>query len=133
MTMTGKILKTYYAATALFLVLDYGFGISVRATFLDGLPVAKAAYYGACLACLALMAWRPAWTPAIATVESLVVLVALILSMGLRTLIVTDQMIETGAGVPTLRELLNFMIAGSIAWIGWQQGLRALARGRLSG
>ena len=131
--MSGTILRAYYAATALFLVLDYGFGISVRVSFLDALPAVKAAYYAACFACFALMAWRPAWAPAISTVESLVVLIALILNMGVRTLVVTDRMIETGTGILTTRELLNFLIAGGIAWIGWQQGIRALDRGRRQG
>jgi hypothetical protein len=131
--MTGTILRAYYAATALFLVLDYGFGISVRAAFLDGLPAVKAAYYAACFACLALMAWRPSWAPVISTAESLVVLVALILSMGVRILVLTDRMIETGTGIVTLPELLNFLIAGAIAWLGWQRGIGALTRGRAAG
>lgn len=131
--MSGTILRAYYAATALFLVLDYGFGISVRAAFLDGLPAVKVAYYAACLACFALMVWRPAWAPVISTVESLVVLVGLILGMGVRTLVVTDRMIETGAGIVTLPELLNFLIVGAIAWIGWQRGIRALVSGRAAG
>ena len=130
--MTARTLRAYYAATALFLLLDYGFGISVRVAFLDGLPTVKATYYAACFGCFALMAWRPAWAPVIATAESLVVLVALILDMGVRTLVVTDQMIETGAGIVTPPELVNFLIAGGIAWIGWQRGIRALARGRES-
>jgi hypothetical protein len=131
--MTTRILSAYYAATALFLLLDYGFGISVRVAFLDGLPAIKAVYYAACLVCFALMAWRPAWASLIATMESLVVLVALILDMGVRAMVVTDQMIETGAGIVTPHELVNFLIAGAIAWIGWQRGMRELTRGAGSG
>ena len=122
----GRLLVLYYAATAVFLLLDYVVGLNVRLAFLDAWPLGRAAYYGFCFLCLTLMIWRPAWTTLIGAFESLVTLVALILSMAIRTLVVTDHMIETGTGFVTVEEVLNFMLAGSIAYLSWVRGLRQL-------
>ena len=123
---TSRILVLYYAATAVFLLLDYLAGLNVRLAFLDAWPMARAAYYGICFLCLALMMWRPAWTTFVSAFESLVTLVALIISMALRTLVVTDQMIETGAGFVTIEEIINFMLSGGIAYLAWIKGMSRL-------
>lgn len=123
---SSKIVVLYYAATVVFLLLDYALGINVRLAFLDALPVARAAYYGVCFACLALMAWRPAWTILIAAFESLVTLSALIVGMGVRVLTVTDQVLETGVGYVTMHEIYNFMISGGIAYVAWVRGINRL-------
>ncbi len=123
-----KVLVLYYAATLVFLVLDYAVGINVRLAFLDSLPMARAAYYGACFACLALMLWRPAWTVLISALESLVTMVALIFAMAVKTMLVTDAMIETGTGYVSTEEIFNFLISGSAAYFAWVRGMNALKR-----
>lgn len=88
--------------------------------------MARAAYYGVCFTCLGLMLWRPAWTALISAFESLVTLSALIISMGMRTLLVTDRVLETGAGLVTMPEIYNFLISGSVAYIAWVKGINRL-------
>ncbi len=112
----------------MFLLLDYVVGLNVRLAFLETWPLWRAAYYGFCFLCLALMIWRPAWTTLIGSFESLVTLVALIFSMAIRTLVVTDQMIETGTGYVTVEEVTNFMLAGGIAYLAWVRGINQLRR-----
>ena len=124
--MPQKILVVYYAATALFLSLDFGLDINVRVAFLDTTPGIRVVYYGVLFVCLALMLWRPAWTTVIGAVESLATLVALIINMALRTMIVTDAMLETGVGFVTMPEILNFLIAGGAAYVSFMRGLDAL-------
>ena len=126
MTPRG-ILLVYYAGTALFLVLDYVLGLNVRLAFLDTQPLGKALYYGVLLACLVAVILRPGWALAIGAVESLVTLVGLIFNMALRSMIVTDAMIETGAGVVTPEEIVNFLLAGGVAYASWTRGMQALA------
>ena len=126
---SSRILLAYYAATAAFLLLDVVWGFNVRLAFLETVPVARAAYYGVCFTCLGLMLWRPAWTVLIGAFESLVTLSALIISMGMRTLLLTDQMLETGTGYITLAEIYNFLIAGSMAYVAWVKGLNSLRNG----
>ena len=121
-----RILPWYYAATAVFLLLDYVAGVNVRVAFLETLPGARAAYYAICFACLALMIWRPAWTTLIATFESLVTLVALIFSMAVRVMIPIDVIFDENASFVTSQEVVNFVISGSMAYIAWIKGLKVL-------
>ena len=125
---THRILSVYYAATLLFLLLDYAGGINLRVAFLDGYPGPKAGYYAVCCGLFLATLWRPAWSVAIATLESLVVLIGLIVSTALRVLVVTDTMLETGAGFVTLPQLVNFVISGTIAYAAWIRGSHELRR-----
>ncbi|MGI9249491.1 MAG: hypothetical protein ACR2QI_10770, partial [Woeseiaceae bacterium] len=118
----------YYAATAVFVVLDFALGFNIRLASLETLPMARVAYYGVCFACLALMIWRPAWTVLISAFESLVTLSALIISMGMRTLLVTDRVLESGTGYITMPEIYNFMISGGVAYIAWVKGINRLKK-----
>ena len=116
----------YYAATILFLLLDFVLGVNVRVAFLEPFPMARLAYYLVCFVLFALMLWRPGWALLIGTIESLVAVVALTFSMALRVMIVTDEMIETGVGFVTTEEIFNYLIVGGIAYFSWVQGLKAL-------
>ncbi len=61
--------------------------------------------------------------------ESLVTLLALIFTMAMRWILVTDLMLETGTDVVTRAEILNFLISGSAAYVAWARGLEELRRG----
>jgi len=122
----ANTLVLYYAATALFVVLDFALGFNVRLSFLEPYPAARMAYYGVCFLCLVLMIRRPAWTELIGAFESLLTLVALILSMGMRAIIVSDPMLEGTVDLVTLPEIINFLLAGGIAYIAWVKGIRRL-------
>lgn len=123
---SSKLLVLYYGATIVFLMLDYALGFNIRIAFLEPYPEARLAYYGVCFTCLALMLWRPAWTVLISAFESIVTLSALIIGMGMRTLLVTDQMLETGVGFVTMPEIYNFIISGSVAYLAWVRGMKHL-------
>jgi len=122
----NRPLTLYYAATALFLLFDYVFGINVRVAFLETLPAARSGYYLFCFVCLALIVWRPAWALFIGAFESLVAVIALTFGMAMRVLIPTAQMIESGAGLVTIEEVFNFVISGGIAYLAWIRGLNAI-------
>lgn len=125
---SNRILVLYYGATALFLMLDYLLGFNIRIAFLEAYPLARLAYYGVCFTCLALMLWRPAWTVLISAFESLVTLSALIVGTGMRVLMLTDRMLETGEGVITVPEIYNFLISGGIAYLAWIKGIGRVQR-----
>jgi len=126
--MIRNIWPVYYAATVLFLTLDYGFGINVRAAFLEDTPGLRVGYYAVLFACFMLMAWRPGWATVIGGLESLATLTALIVNMALRSMVVTDAMLETGAGFVNAQEVVNFMIVGGAAYISWHQGMHAISK-----
>ncbi len=121
-----KLLIVYYAATLLFMVFDYFFGINVRIAFLDSWPMARFAYYAVCFACLAIMIWRPGLQALVSAVESLTVIIALTLAMGVRVMVVSDDMLETGRNIVTAQEILNFFISGSVAYYAWFTAIRSL-------
>jgi hypothetical protein len=72
------------------------------------------------------MIWRPSWTVFIGTFESLVTLIALIFSMALRVLVLTDAIFDENASFVTMQEVINFIIAGSVAYLAWIRGLKEL-------
>ena len=119
-------LRLYYAATALFLLLDFVFNINVRVAFLEQWPGWRLFYYGLCFAIFAAIAWRPALAGLLGVAESLVTLVALILTMAVRVMVVPVDALETGYAAVTVEEIVNFLLSGGIAWFYWQRGMRAL-------
>ena len=121
-----RLLVFYYAATIVFLMLDYGFGVNVRVAALEAYPGVRAGYYLVILACFGVMLWRPSWATAIGVVESLATLVALIMNMALRSMIVTDAMLESGVGFVTMPEVVNFVIVGGAAYVSWVLGIKSL-------
>lgn len=125
-TAPRRVLQAYYAATIVFLLLDYGAGLNVRIAGLESFPQLKAGYYLVIFACFVLTLWRPAWSTAVGVIESLATLVTLIFSVALRSMLLTGEMSETGPGFASVAELLNFLIAGSIAWYAWQRGMTQL-------
>ena len=118
----------FFAATLVFLVLDYAAGLNVRLAFLESSPTARAAYYGICFLCLTLMLWQPAWTVLIGAFESLVTMVALIFAVAMKTLLVSDAMIEAGTGYVTMEQIVNFLISGSVADFAWIRGMDEIRR-----
>jgi len=121
-----NVLLSYYGATLVFLLLDVVFGLSIRIAFLDANNTFRMLYYGFCMLCFLVMIWKPALTVLVGAVESLITLLALIVVMGLRVMVPTDQMLESGTGIVTMPEVLNFVIAGSIAYIAWSGGMQEL-------
>jgi hypothetical protein len=122
----NRVLQAYYAATVVFLLLDYGLGLNLRIAALDGFPGLKAGYYLVIFACLGLMLWRPAWSTAIGVIESLATLITLIFSIALRSMLPGPQMLEIGEGFVGMTEIVNFVVCGSIAWYAWQRGMTHL-------
>ena len=121
-----RLLAWYYGATILFVVLDVALDVNIRVAFLEPWPAARMAYYGACFACLAATLSRPQWSAWIGTGESLVVLVGLIMSMAVRVMVPSDAIFEENARILTVQEILNFLLAGFIAYFAWIRGLRQL-------
>lgn len=121
-----SILLSYYGSTILFLLLDLVFHFSVRATFLDTSTGFRMLYYGFCMLCFLVMVWKPALTALIGAVESVLTLSALIIVMGLRVMVPADPTLETGASAVTAREIINFVLAGGIAYVAWGSSMQAL-------
>ena len=123
---TTPVFKLYYAATVIFVLLDYLLGINLRVAFLDAWAGWRAAYYLLCFACLVLIVWRPTLASLVTTTESLITLAALIISMGVRIFNIPDAALDGGGAVLSAEEIVNFAIAGGAAWLGWHRGSLAI-------
>ena len=124
-TETG-LLRAYYAATLLFVVLDYFLNVNVRLAFLETWPAMRALYYLLCFFCLVLMQWQPGFSPWIGAIESALSLSLLIIVMGVRVMTVSEEMLATGSGVVTVSEIINFLLVGGASWVAWTQAMAAL-------
>ncbi len=118
------LLLGYYAATVLFVLSDWLFGVNVRVAFLDESPGLRAAYYVLCAACfLGVLKW-PRFERVIAGVESTFALAALIIGMALRAMFPAGLSYD-GPFMPiTTAEIANFVIAGFFAYVSFWRGMR---------
>jgi hypothetical protein len=87
-------------------------------------------FYVVLFGCFALILWRPGWSNVVGLVESVVTLAALIINMALRSMMITHDVFATGGAPVTMAEVVNFLIAGSAAYVSYAQGLRWLASQR---
>ncbi len=117
----NRALGGYYLATAGFVVLDFGLGINVRLSFLGPYDGLRIMYYLACFLCLAVIIAKPAWTVAVTAVESLVTMVALILSTATRAMLP-----ESAGGVLGIEEMINFLVSGFAAYFSWTRSMTTL-------
>ena len=58
--------------------------------------------------------------------ESLVTLVALIFGMAVRVMIQNDAIFVKNVSIVTYQEIINFLISGSMAYLAWIKGFKAL-------
>lgn len=119
-----SLLFGYYAATVVFAVLDVGLDINVRLAFLENSPGWRTLYYLVCIACAALMQWRPDLSVFIGAAEGLVTIVALILSVAPRAMMVSADI----ARPIDVETMLNFLISGAFAYLSWWRGMAAFRR-----
>lgn len=124
----ARLLRIYYAATLLFVALDYFLHINIRLAFLEAWPAMRVLYYLLCFVCLGLILWRPGWGLWIGTIESLLALSMLIITMGVRVMTVSEQMLQTGSGLVSISEIMNFIIVGGAAWIAYMRGIQAIKK-----
>ena len=78
-------------------------------------------YYLVCFLCLAVIVVKPAWTVVVTAVESLVTMVALIISTATRVMLP-----EAAGGVPGIEELINFLVSGFAAYFSWTRSMTSL-------
>ena len=116
-------LRAYYAATPLFALADFVFGASVRAAAFDARPGLRSAYYGLCVACLALSFARPAWSSAVALAESSLNLLLLVLAVFLPYWALAEAVLDGRAVANPFSPgfVVNFCLAGAIWTAGFYE------------
>jgi hypothetical protein len=74
------------------------------------------------------MIWQPRWSLCIGTLESLLALSLLIVTMGVRVMTMSEQMLKYGSGLVTKSEIMNFMIVSFVAYFAYERGMQALRK-----
>lgn len=113
-------------------MLDAILGLHLRVAGVEEHPAPKEGCYLALRGRFGLVLWRPGWSLVVVTLESLATLLALTFSTAIRDLCGSERAIESGVDAPGLAECLNVFISGSVAWYGWQRGMRRLFDARRS-
>lgn len=122
-------LRFYYWVTPLFFLLDWVWGVSVRASFLPG--ELRLAYYVLCLACAAVIQREPEAAPYVGLGESALNLFLLMLSILLPIWQLQDAMLEGGGGITapmTGGRVINVMLSGTMLVVSFQRSQLELAR-----
>ena len=116
-----RFLPFYYGATALFMLLDYGFDFNMRVAFLEGFPAWRALYYALLIGIFVCTLRFQAWAPYLAVGESLITLSSLIITTAVKVLVVTEE----GRGFVNVSELLNFLISGFVGYFIYLRRVKA--------
>jgi hypothetical protein len=125
-------LRLYYWITPLFVVLDWVWGVSVRAAFLPRFEH-RLAYYVLCLLCAVVCQREPGAAPYVGLGESSVNLFLLLLGIML-PIWQTSDAILAGAALPALMspaKLVNAMLSGGMIIVSFHRSqLQVGPRGR---
>ena len=120
------IARYYYYVTPLFILLDYLFGLNVRAAILDTMPLYKNLYYGFCIMCGVGAFLFPRMTPVVTLFESTACIFAIVLTVYspyIRFILQTDDILNTdtpltaGISAPCT---VNLVLVGIMAVIGFR-------------
>jgi hypothetical protein len=124
--------RFYYYITPLFILLDYFFGINVRAAVLDTMPLYKNIYYGICIMCGVGVFVFPRLTPVVTLFDSTASILAIVLTVYLpyiHFITQTDDVLN--ADMPTVVGInapciINLVLVGTMAIIGFRGYLHEL-------
>jgi len=131
----NSVARWYFYITPLFILLDYIFGINVRVSALETMPLYKNLYYGFCILCGICMYIIPRYSAVVALFESSINIIMLVLSIYLpfiRTLTaLMDDVLD--ADFTTLEELLkvqpmiNLFIVGFCLILTFRKSIETIA------
>jgi hypothetical protein len=119
----ARLLRPYYLATPVFVLLDAGLGVNVRAAAFEASPELRYGYYAFLLLCAGLTLWRPALTGQVAFAESAISIFVLILGVVLPYANVL-RALAAGATVRnpfTAAFVVNFVLSGTVALIAFHR------------
>ena len=124
-----SIIKAYYWATPLFLLLDLLLGIDVRVSAFVYHPVYKGIYYVFCFVCMAIVVWKPSASALVGLIESSINTAILCVGMMLSVYLMGDLAIEEMESFSpvTGERVINFILAGSICVSSFYRNVSAVS------
>lgn len=131
MTRVNSAVRFYYLATPVFALLDFGFGLNVRAVFVEA-DALRAGYYLVPLVC-GVVGWRrPDLAARLGMAESGISLACIIIGAWLAILGAGEAMSEGRALSPVLsmRGMINVAMSGGVLALGFYGNQAALGARR---
>ena len=118
LTPRVRLTVGYYLATPLFALLDFVWGVNVRAAGLEALRGPRYAYYALCLICGVVTYLAPSLTNIIGVAESSVNILVLMLGIivpyyGMAEQVMSDRPVSNPV---TAEHVVNFLISGFV-WV----------------
>jgi len=127
--------RWYFYITPLFILLDYFFGINVRVSALETMPLYKNLYYGFCILCGICMYIIPRYSAVVALFESSINIMMLVLSIFLPYIRTITALMDDvlGADFTALEEslkvqpMVNLFIVGSCLILTFRKSIETIA------
>jgi hypothetical protein len=119
---TDQVIKVYYFATPLFLILELAFGFDFRVNAYISDPKWRFFYYLFCFVCMIAIAWRPKFTIAVGILECSTNLIILFVGTAVSwmfpfTAVSPDTFEVLWVENPvTITNVISFLLVGSL-WI----------------
>jgi hypothetical protein len=129
----NSVARWYFYITPLFILLDYIWGVNVRVSALDSMPVYKNVYYGFCVLCGISMYAVPRYTAVVALFESVINFTMIMLCLFVpyvQNILFVDDILD--ADFKTMGETLNslpivnLLIVGSCAVMIFRRSIETI-------
>ena len=122
------LLRSYYAATPLFLAAEWLWGLNIRVPFFLVNPVLRYSYYGFCCACGIANYVRPRWTPFVALFESSINILLLVAGYAWQIFNIYWIIEQSGEGPPavTVQGAFSFIMAGAVWFFSFRRSETAV-------
>ena len=129
----NSVARWYFYITPLFILLDYIWGVNVRVSALDSMPVYKNLYYGFCILCGVCMYFVPRYSAVVTLFESIInfgMIVFSIFMPYIRNMIYAEDILN--ADFKAMEEAINaqsianLVIVGSFVVLTFHKSIRTI-------
>jgi len=129
----NSIARWYFYITPLFILLDYIWGVNVRVSALDSIPVYKNLYYGFCILCGVCMYFVPRYSAIVTLFESIInfgMIVFSIFMPYIQNMIYAEDILN--ADFKAMEEsinaqsIVNLVIVGSFVVLTFQKSIQTI-------
>jgi len=127
--------RWYFYITPLFILLDYIYGLNIRISALETMPLYKNLYYGFCILCGICMFIIPRYSAVVALLESSINIMMLVLGIFLPYIRTITALMDDvlGADFKALEEsfkvqpMVNLAIVGSCLILTFRKSIETIA------
>jgi len=132
----NSIARWYFYITPLFILLDYFWGVNVRVSALDSVPLYKNLYYGFCILCGICMYIIPRYSAVVALFESSINFMMIVLGIFLpyvQNILYVDDILSADFKAMeesiNIQPIVNLLIVGSCVILTFRKSVETIAEG----